>query len=182
MKFFHFNLSNFNFHLASDFKYEKNTDSILIVTEKNYKNCNITAPLQALTNGDSEFKFGRSGPFFFISGNADHCYKGQKLIVVVLAIRKHRAPPAAPIPFPTPATPTPSPESKPPTPVSKAPKPSSSAPEPPTNEPSMNPSNVDAPATAPHASYAAKFGCSVGLVLGVIIGTTMFLSSFVELM
>ncbi|KAG7034910.1 Early nodulin-like protein 1, partial [Cucurbita argyrosperma subsp. argyrosperma] len=57
--------------------------------------------LITLKDGESIFKFGHSGPFYFISGDADRCQKGQRLIVVVLALRhkQHLAPsPQAPTP------------------------------------------------------------------------------------
>ncbi|XP_059625380.1 early nodulin-like protein 18 [Cornus florida] len=52
-----------------------------------------------MDDGDSVFKFDRSGPFFFISGNKENCQKGQKLIVVVLAVRNHHKSPPVAIPL-----------------------------------------------------------------------------------
>ncbi|RWW19971.1 hypothetical protein GW17_00015946 [Ensete ventricosum] len=69
------------------FKYKPGKDSVLLVTEAAYKSCDVTNPIQSYTDGNSVFKFDRSGPFFFISGADDHCKRGQRLIVVVLAIR-----------------------------------------------------------------------------------------------
>ncbi|EXC08459.1 hypothetical protein L484_009602 [Morus notabilis] len=78
------------------FKYKKGTDSVLVVNKDDYNNCNTKNPIQKLEDGDSVFKFDRSGPFFFISGKYGSCQKGQKLIVVVLAVRpKPNTPPAA---------------------------------------------------------------------------------------
>ncbi|CAL9233959.1 unnamed protein product, partial [Arabidopsis halleri] len=47
----------------------------------------------------------RFGPFYFISGNEDHCKKGQKLIVVVLAVRDHQTVPISPAKPPSSAQP-----------------------------------------------------------------------------
>ncbi|XP_048422247.1 early nodulin-like protein 1 [Pyrus x bretschneideri] len=69
------------------FKCKKGSNSVLVVAKEDYNSCNTKNPKQCLTDGDSVFKFNRSGPFFFISGNAENCQKGQKLIVVVLAVR-----------------------------------------------------------------------------------------------
>ncbi|GMJ13069.1 early nodulin-like protein 3 [Hibiscus trionum] len=83
------------------FKYEKGSDSVLLVTKEDYFSCNTKNPIQSLTEGDSVFTFYRSGPFFFITGNADNCNKGQKLIVVVMAVRTkppQQQPPASPSP------------------------------------------------------------------------------------
>ncbi|PON40067.1 Phytocyanin domain containing protein [Parasponia andersonii] len=143
------------------FKYKKGSDSVLVVNKNDYDNCNTKNPTQKLEDGDSEFKFDRSGPFFFISGK--NCDKGQKLIVVVLAVRppKHSTPSPAispppgahpPVaspptgsrptsPFPSPAiTPVPGPSSK-----SPAPAPLSSAP---TGSPALAPSS---PSPSSHA-------------------------------
>ncbi|GMH11070.1 hypothetical protein Nepgr_012911 [Nepenthes gracilis] len=151
------------------FKYKKERDSVLVVTMENYYKCNATRPLKSLTEGDSELKLDRSGPFFFISGNADHCGRGQKLIVTVLAVR-HRAPPAAPSPSPSlsPSPPAQTPGAASPTVV-----------QPPANAPS----GVEAPspAPAPAASHAASFGGSVGLVLGLAGGVTLVLAGIVGL-
>ncbi|KAE8716443.1 Early nodulin-like protein 1 [Hibiscus syriacus] len=72
-------------------KYKKGSDSVLLVTKEDYFSCNTKSPVQSLTEGDSIFTFDRSGPFFFITGNADNCNKGQKLSVVVMAVR-HKPP------------------------------------------------------------------------------------------
>lgn len=78
------------------FKYNKGTDSVLVVNKDNFFNCNTSKPLQKLEDGNSEFKFDRSGAFYFISGQDGNCAKGQKLIVIVLAVRNRQTPPASP--------------------------------------------------------------------------------------
>ncbi|XAR55525.1 hypothetical protein NMG60_11035619 [Bertholletia excelsa] len=111
------------------FKYKKGSDSVLVVNQEDYNNCNKAKPIQALSDGNSVFKFHASGPFFFISGEGDKCEKGQKLIVVVLAVRHHhtrKAPASSPSPSPYAAM---SPENSTPnnSPDSEAPAPASSA-------------------------------------------------------
>ncbi|KAL0282653.1 UNVERIFIED_CONTAM: Early nodulin-like protein 1 [Sesamum angustifolium] len=81
------------------FKYEKGSDSVLLVNKDDYDNCNTGNPILKLDDGDSLFKLDRSGPFFFISGNKANCDQGQKLIIVVLAVRNRPPlPPNAPVP------------------------------------------------------------------------------------
>lgn len=75
--------------LCAVFKYEKGLDSVLVVNQEAYDNCNKTNPKETLSDGESVFKFKRSGPFFFISGQNDKCEKGEKLIIVVMAVRHH---------------------------------------------------------------------------------------------
>ncbi|ESQ43104.1 hypothetical protein EUTSA_v10014267mg [Eutrema salsugineum] len=97
------------------FKFTKGSDSVQRVMDVDYHACNVGNPLQNFVNGEAEIALNRSGPFFFISGNQDHCLKGLKLIVVVLAIRY---PPAAPI---SPAKPPKSHSPVSPIPPAKAP-------------------------------------------------------------
>lgn len=78
------------------FKYAKGSDSVQQVMKADYDGCNIRNPLEKFDNGESEVTLNRSGPFFFISGNQDRCLKGQKLIVVVLAIRHPKKVPVSP--------------------------------------------------------------------------------------
>lgn len=66
-----------------DFKYEK--DSVLLVSESEYKQCNSTHPTFFSNNGSTEFKFDRSGLFYFVSGVSGHCERGQKMIIKVMA-------------------------------------------------------------------------------------------------
>ncbi|KAG6756437.1 hypothetical protein POTOM_039866 [Populus tomentosa] len=89
------------------FKYNKGSDSVLRVTKDDYSSCNTKKPLKTMDSGSSVFQFDKSGPFFFISGNEDNCRKGQKLIVVVLAVRtKQTSTPAYP-PATSPKAPSP---------------------------------------------------------------------------
>ncbi|XP_058751322.1 early nodulin-like protein 21 [Vicia villosa] len=76
--------SNFRFQVGDSiiFKYKK--DSVMEVGKENYNDCNATQPTFFSNNGDTEFKFGHSGTFYFISGASGHCEKGQKMIVRVM--------------------------------------------------------------------------------------------------
>ncbi|KAM0059132.1 putative Phytocyanin domain, cupredoxin [Helianthus debilis subsp. tardiflorus] len=71
------------------FKYKKGLDSVLVVNEEAYRNCNKTNPVETLNDENPIFKCKRSGPFFFISGHEQKCHNGQKLIIVVMAVRHH---------------------------------------------------------------------------------------------
>ncbi|XVF70549.1 hypothetical protein PTKIN_Ptkin11bG0170500 [Pterospermum kingtungense] len=66
-------------------------DSLLHVTADDYGNCSIDTPISKYTDGSTVFQLSRSGPFYFISGNRDHCQKNEKLEVVVLADRSNRS-------------------------------------------------------------------------------------------
>ncbi|XP_057983515.1 early nodulin-like protein 6 [Malania oleifera] len=64
------------------FKYRK--DSVMEVEEGDYKRCNSTHPISFSNTGNTVFKLDRSGAFYFISGVADHCQRGQRMIVKVM--------------------------------------------------------------------------------------------------
>lgn len=77
-----------------------------MVNEKDCDTCNINNPIEKMDNGYSTFNLSRSGPFFFISGVAGKCQKGQKLVIVVLAprIKMTGSPASAPSPLPSPVS------------------------------------------------------------------------------
>ncbi|GAV80593.1 Cu_bind_like domain-containing protein, partial [Cephalotus follicularis] len=143
------------------FKYKKGSDSALVVTKDDYNSCNTKNPILSLEDGDSIFKFGRSGFFFFISGNGDNCNKGQKLIILVMAVRNK---PQHPIPSPSPPSPpsgSPSPESPPKV-------------QPPVASPDSGkvPSHSHTPAPAPSGSGSVGLGFSFGLlVISLVLGS-----------
>lgn len=91
------------------FKYKKGYDSVLEVNKEDFYGCKKGKPIQGLKDGESEIKLDRSGPFYFISGYADNCEKGQKLIVLVLSPRSRggatvsKAPPSVAKPAPPPS-------------------------------------------------------------------------------
>ncbi|KAL6523425.1 hypothetical protein OROGR_017028 [Orobanche gracilis] len=78
-------------------KYDGKIDSVLQVTEENYKSCNRSNPIQSYNDGNSRITLHKSGLFYFISGAEGHCEKGQKVVVRVLSV-KHRHSAAAPAP------------------------------------------------------------------------------------
>ncbi|KAK4439177.1 Early nodulin-like protein 1 [Sesamum alatum] len=133
------------------FKYNKESDSVLVVNSQDYDNCNTANPILRLDDGNSVFKFDRSGPFFFITGNKSNCDKGQKLIIVVLAVRNRRSPPRATSPSPAEA-PASSPTSTSP-PGHQAPAPAAG-----------DGDDEDAAGQPPHRSYA-KPACAPSFVL-----------------
>ncbi|KAK1566955.1 hypothetical protein Q3G72_006570 [Acer saccharum] len=136
------------------FRYDKGSDSVLVVSNADYDSCNKKNPIQSLANGDSIFKFDHSGPFFFISGHDHNCEKGQKLIVVVMAVRNkthhQQAPPSL------------SPSS------AESPKRGTDHPETP----------VYPPAPSPSSSGPMGSGWSVVSVLGVSVVLGIFVGMF----
>ncbi|GKU93153.1 hypothetical protein SLEP1_g6777 [Rubroshorea leprosula] len=160
------------------FKYKKGSDSVLVVKKEDYFSCNATNPTQSMMDGDSEFKFDRSGPFFFITGNAYNCNKGQKLIVVVLAVRhKHYYPPKPT--YPSPSAPLSSP-----VPVIDSPLPPSVS-SPPSESPEAGgidvPSGMRSPRPAPtsHKNFGSlRSELPTLLVVGLSVGIIVVLAPF----
>lgn len=64
------------------FKYKK--DSVMEVTDKEYKKCNSTHPIFFSNTGNTAFRLDHPGPFYFISGASGHCEKGQRMIIKVM--------------------------------------------------------------------------------------------------
>ncbi|KAG6524022.1 early nodulin-like protein 1 [Zingiber officinale] len=157
------------------FRYQQGNDSVLVVTEAAFGSCNATDPGQNFTDGSTSFQLDRSGPFFFISGAAGHCDIGQKLVVVVLAIRNHTnssPPPAFPpvSPAPPPLAPSPlSPSGSTPPPVSPlAPSPLPPGGSTPQPVPPLAPPLPPGGGTPPPSS-AASPKISVGLAMAVMV-------------
>ncbi|KAI3456806.1 hypothetical protein Pfo_013469 [Paulownia fortunei] len=84
------------FHIGDTvyFKYQK--DSVLVVSSADYLNCNTANPIAKFEDGKTVFKFDRSGFFYFISGQPDHCKSGQKIIIRVMHPSEVEAPELAP--------------------------------------------------------------------------------------
>ena len=68
--------------MNSGFKYKK--DSVLVVTAEEYDKCHSAHPVFFSNNGATVFKLDKPGLFYFISGVAGHCERGQKMIIKVL--------------------------------------------------------------------------------------------------
>ncbi|KAK9676827.1 hypothetical protein RND81_11G104100 [Saponaria officinalis] len=138
------------------FKLKKGEDSVLIVTKDNYNECNVNNPISSLSNEESVYTFTRSGPHYFISSNTDHCNKGQKILIVVLAIRPKNPPP------PSSSGPSPPPPSEP---VSPTPSPTPS-----TEDGSSPPSQKNN-----NSSGVSLKSPLMGVVLSVVVGVSVVL-------
>ncbi|KAF8409201.1 hypothetical protein HHK36_005275 [Tetracentron sinense] len=172
------------------FKYKKGSDSVLVVSKEDCNKCNTEKPIMSMVDGDSVFKFDRSGPFFFISGTYGSCEKGQKLIVVVLGLTavKHRSPeisaphmsPSSPSPITKPPASSPpkgltpmsaSPMTKPPvsspTTVSPSPYMTPVSPFPKSETPVSSPTTAEAPSPSPSSSSSSAFTSLVANLLAV---------------
>nr|CAB3450614.1 unnamed protein product [Digitaria exilis] len=80
------------------FKNEKQDDSVMVGTEDDYNNCRVTHPVFFSNNGDTEVELDRPGLFYFISGVAGYCERGQRMAVKVIGQGPSSPPPAQPSP------------------------------------------------------------------------------------
>ncbi|KAK4415220.1 Early nodulin-like protein 1 [Sesamum alatum] len=80
--------------------YDAKSDSVLEVSEKDYKTCNRSNPIKSYTDGNTKITLDKSGPFFFISGAEGHCQKGQKLEIWVLSAKHSSSSGHSPAPSP----------------------------------------------------------------------------------
>ncbi|XP_019460020.1 PREDICTED: early nodulin-like protein 2 [Lupinus angustifolius] len=128
------------------FKYNKGSNSVLEVTKDDYEKGNKEKSIKKFEDGDTEFQIERSGPYYFISGKDDNCEKGQKLIVVVLAVRS--PPPYVPTPPNAPLYSPPNVPNIPKAPPLYVPKP------PQTPSPIYTPPGVPTPPKAPSPIYS----------------------------
>ncbi|KGN44033.1 early nodulin-like protein 1 [Cucumis sativus] len=75
------------FHVGDTLHFEYRNDSLLLVNYTNYRDCTVLDPIAKFENGSrggTIFSLDRNGDFYFISGNREHCVKGQKLAVRVM--------------------------------------------------------------------------------------------------
>ncbi|KAK7261785.1 hypothetical protein RIF29_28105 [Crotalaria pallida] len=73
------------FQVGDSLLFEYQNDSVLTVEKMDYFNCDASNPITEFDNGKSILNLDRPGPFYFISGNGDHCTNGQKLLVEVMS-------------------------------------------------------------------------------------------------
>jgi len=90
------------------FKYNKGSDSVLVVNKQDYDSCDTKNPIYKMDDGESTFSLKKTGPFYFISGV--NCQNGEKFMVVVFCPHHHHehqgpslSPAVAPVSSPTPS-------------------------------------------------------------------------------
>ncbi|XP_061367551.1 early nodulin-like protein 7 [Gastrolobium bilobum] len=87
------------FQVGDSLVFEYQNDSVLVVEKWDYFHCDSSDPIIAFDNGNSTLTLERSGFFYFVSGDDDHCQNGQKLIVEVMSPHPiYSSPPSISIP------------------------------------------------------------------------------------
>ncbi|XP_057967059.1 early nodulin-like protein 7 [Malania oleifera] len=75
------------FQVGDSLRFEYSNDSVLVVDKWAYYHCNTSKPIAAYSNGNSLIKLDKPGPIYFVSGTANHCKNGQRLLVDVMEPR-----------------------------------------------------------------------------------------------
>ncbi|EXC31401.1 Early nodulin-like protein 1 [Morus notabilis] len=71
------------FQLGDTIRFKYSKDSVMEVSQEDYKKCNSSRPNFFSNTGNTVFKLDHYGPFYFISGVSGHCERGQHLIIKV---------------------------------------------------------------------------------------------------
>lgn len=90
----------------SVFVYPKDNDSVLEVDKNTYDTCNTSTYMKKYDDGNTVFKFTRSGVFYFISGVESNCIRNESLVILVMGNHTNRhqlSPSSPPAEAPTPS-------------------------------------------------------------------------------
>ncbi|KAL0908558.1 hypothetical protein M5K25_023059 [Dendrobium thyrsiflorum] len=79
-------------HISSATQFPSSTknDSVIRVEKRGYYHCNESGNGAVFKDGRTVFLFDKPDLFYFVSSNFEHCKKGQRLMVDVMA--SHRRP------------------------------------------------------------------------------------------
>ncbi|XP_059306626.1 early nodulin-like protein 7 [Lycium ferocissimum] len=71
------------FHVGDSLRFEYKNDSVITVNKWEFYHCNRTHPASGAKDGNITVNLNRAGPFYFTSGDPEHCKNGQRLAVEV---------------------------------------------------------------------------------------------------
>ncbi|KAJ4769947.1 Early nodulin-like protein 1 [Rhynchospora pubera] len=74
---------NIDFHINDTILFVYKNDSAIEVSKPDYYHCNETSSTVAPKDGSTLFTLDKPGFYYFISGNLDHCNRGQRLMIEV---------------------------------------------------------------------------------------------------
>ncbi|KAJ0986437.1 hypothetical protein J5N97_004793 [Dioscorea zingiberensis] len=161
--------NRFQVHDKLVFKYKVGEDSVLLVSKEDYDKCNVSNPIKKFDDGNTVFEFDRTGPFYFISGAPGKCNQGQKLSLVVLALKTKKVT-TSPAPSPTSSSPStstsPSSSASPASSSSSSPS-ASPTPSSQTSSPSASPTpSASSPSASPESSPISSPSMSPSPTMG----------------
>ncbi|KAJ6435832.1 hypothetical protein OIU84_000958 [Salix udensis] len=114
------------------FTFTTGVHDVATVSKSDYDSCNIAGQSNVSKTGPTTITLSAPGTLYYFCTFSDHCSRGQKLSITVVASSTPSPPPSTPS-APSPSTPsTPSPPGTPPTTSSSSPPPPPSSPPPPS--------------------------------------------------
>ncbi|XP_064971348.1 early nodulin-like protein 17 [Musa acuminata AAA Group] len=87
------------FRVGDSLAFDYKNDSVVRVSKRGYYHCNETGGGSASKDGSTVFLLDQPGFYYFVSGDVDHCKRGQRVMIEALDAQR---PPAAAGPAPSP--------------------------------------------------------------------------------
>ncbi|XP_009628149.1 early nodulin-like protein 7 [Nicotiana tabacum] len=94
---YHHWASKKKFHVGDSLRFEYKNDSVVVVDKWEFYHCNRTHPTSGAKDGNTTVNLDRAGPFYFVSGDPEHCKNGQRLAIEVLPLYPISQSPPQPI-------------------------------------------------------------------------------------
>ncbi|XP_010268107.1 PREDICTED: early nodulin-like protein 2 [Nelumbo nucifera] len=81
------------FHVGDSVYFKYQNDSVLVVNDIDYRDCNSSKPISKFDDGNTVYRLDRYGFFYFVSGVPGHCRSGQRLVIRVMVQNDGMEPP-----------------------------------------------------------------------------------------
>ncbi|CAH1422638.1 unnamed protein product [Lactuca virosa] len=72
-----------HFYVGDTLRFQYKNDSVVLTTESAFLRCDSRQPISVFNDGNTVINLDKVGKFYFISGKANRCIKGQKMAVNV---------------------------------------------------------------------------------------------------
>lgn len=92
--------SKIKFLVGDSIVFQYKNDSVVMVSKRGYYHCNETSHGSLPKDGNTVFLLDKPGFYYYVSGDTEHCKKGQRLMVEVIGVP---LPPLVPAPSPQPS-------------------------------------------------------------------------------
>ncbi|KAJ4814494.1 Early nodulin-like protein [Rhynchospora pubera] len=96
--FYHRWASDKIFQVGDILRFRYKHDSVLMVSREDYEKCYSADPILVYRGRNTHYELNRSGYYYFISGELEHCEQGQKLAIQVTSSDMNASPPPPPDP------------------------------------------------------------------------------------
>ncbi|XP_076929146.1 early nodulin-like protein 7 [Bidens hawaiensis] len=76
------------FYIGDSLRFHYNIDSVVLVDKYGFYHCDSTHPISYFNDGNTLVTLDKVGTVYFISGNMERCYKGEKMMLNVRKLRQ----------------------------------------------------------------------------------------------